>query len=89
MAPRQSETDPSERLARSVDLLVRLKIEEVRGERTQREMIRLLGNLGAKASEIASLLGVNRTTVDPELSKARAGKARPNKGKPRIQRRRG
>lgn len=64
--------DPLEKIARSVDLLLRLKIDEVKGQRSQKEMIHFLSSLGAGGGEIASFLNVNRTTVDPELSKLRA-----------------
>ena len=67
-------TEPIERLARSVDLLVKLKVEELKGERNQREMIRFLYSLGAGGAEITAMLGISRSTVDPELSKLRKGK---------------
>ena len=73
--------DPVERLARSVDLLVRLKVDELKGGRSQRELIRFLGGLGVGGGEIASLLGISRTTVDPELSKLRAKKKGSKRGR--------
>jgi hypothetical protein len=72
MARGSKAIEPVAQIARSVDLLVRLKIEELKHDRTQREMIRFLASLGVPAGEIASLLCIRRTTVDPELSKARA-----------------
>jgi hypothetical protein len=72
MATRTKDGEPIEQLVRSVDLLLRLKLREVRGDRTQKEMILLLGEMGGTAAEIASLLGVSRTNVDPVLSKARS-----------------
>jgi DNA-directed RNA polymerase specialized sigma24 family protein len=72
MAARAKEIDPIEQLARSVDLLLRLKLREVTGDRSQKDMILLMGEMGATSAEIASLLGINRTSVDPVLSKARA-----------------
>lgn len=78
MAPRSMESDPAEGLARSFDLLLRLKIEEIKGDRSQREMIRMLGAMGATAPEIASLLRISLTTVAPELSKARTPKKKKN-----------
>jgi DNA-directed RNA polymerase specialized sigma24 family protein len=72
MAARQEKTEPIDRLARSVDLLVRLKLHEIRGQRSQKEMVLLLGQAGASGGEIASLLGISRTNVDPILSKARS-----------------
>jgi hypothetical protein len=69
---RGNKIEPVEQLARSVDLLVRLKLQELKNGRTQRDMIRFLGSLGVASGEIASLLGISRIIVDPELSKARA-----------------
>ncbi len=75
--PRESKPmDPIERVARSVELLVKLTLMEIKGDRTQREMIHLLGEFGLGGGEIAGLLNLSRTTVDPELSKLRAA----NKG---------
>jgi DNA-directed RNA polymerase specialized sigma24 family protein len=64
-------TDPIERLIRLVELLVRLKLREINTGRSQKEMILLLGDVGMGGGEIASHLGISRTTVDPTLSKAR------------------
>lgn len=80
MPRRSNPVDPLERLASSVDLLVKLKVEELKRDRSQREMIKFLGGLGVGGGDIASLLGINRTTVDPELSKLRAGKKNGSKG---------
>jgi hypothetical protein len=66
--------DPMERIAESLDLLVRLKVDEVKGERSQKEMIQFLDGFGVGSGEIAALLQLPRTTVDPELSKLRAAK---------------
>ena len=60
------------KIARSVGLLVRLKVDEIKGDRSQSEMIRVLAELGASAAEISSLLNARRTTVDPIVSRARA-----------------
>ena len=81
MTRKHGPVDPVEQLARSVNLLVRLKLEEVKRDRSQREMIHFLGSLGLGGGEIASLLGINRTTVDPELSKSRAGRKPVNRVK--------
>lgn len=76
MAARAKEIDPIERLARSVDLLLRLKLRELTGDRNQKATILFMGEMGATAAEIASLLGISRTNVDPVLSKARASSAK-------------
>ena len=81
--------DPLERIARSMDLLLKLKLEEIKGDRTQRAMIRFLGSHGATAGEIASLLAVSSTTVHPELSKARAQTSAKGKARPRSRKRSG
>jgi hypothetical protein len=72
MAQATKSVDPMTQIARSLDLLVKLKIEEVKKDRSQREMIHFLFGLGVGSGDIATLLGVNRTTVDPELSKLRS-----------------
>ena len=89
MARAKDNVEPIERIARSMDLLLRLKLGEVKGDRSQRDMIRFLGSHGATAGEIASLLGVSSTTVHPELSKARAQSATRGKAQPRSRKRKG
>jgi len=64
-------TDPVERLVHLVELLTRLKLREMKAGRSQTEMIRLLGDTGITGRDIASLLGIDRTTVAPILSRAR------------------
>lgn len=85
MAP--NENDPTARLARAMELLLKLKIHEIKGDRNQSQMILLLGKLGASAAEIATLLGASRATIDPLLSRARSAKkakpARPARRKVR------
>lgn len=68
-----AQSDPIATLTRSVDLLVRMKVHEIKAERSQREMIKLLFEMGARNTEIASMLNLKSTTVDPELSKLRKG----------------
>src|SRR5947209_1363215 len=53
--------EPIERVARSVDLLLKLKLQQLKGDRTQRDMILFLATLGISSGEIASLLGISRT----------------------------
>jgi DNA-directed RNA polymerase specialized sigma24 family protein len=55
-----------------IDLQVRLKLREMSQNRSQKEMILLLGEIGISGGEIASLLGASPTTVHPTLSKARS-----------------
>jgi hypothetical protein len=75
----QAPADPVvKQIARSIELLVRLKVEELRGDRNQSDMIRFLADRGATATEIASLMTIKRTTVDPIVSRARAS-AKPKK----------
>jgi hypothetical protein len=66
------------KIARSLELLVRLKIDEIKGFRNRADMIRLLANLRATTPEISSLLGVPITTVTPIVSRGR-GSTNPQK----------
>ncbi len=87
MAARTNEIEPIEHLVRSVDLLLRLKLREVKGDRNQKDMILLMGEIGATGAEIASLLGISRTNVAPVLSKARAFSTKVNRsGRPAASR---
>ncbi len=61
-------------IERSIQLLVKLKLAEVQGSKTQKEMILMLGGLGCNAGEIADLLGVAKTSVAPTLSRAKGKK---------------
>lgn len=63
-------------IARAADLLLKLKIYELKGERNQSEMILLLDSLGFKSGEIIRLLGASETTVRPILSRARKRKGK-------------
>jgi hypothetical protein len=73
--------EPIDRLTRAVELLLKLKAEELRGNRTQKEMIHLLANVGATGAEVASILGISTTIVHPEMSRARAAKGRVRSGR--------
>jgi hypothetical protein len=64
------------RLNQLVEVLVKLKLEDVKGERSQKEMILFLGTLGCSSGDIARLLGVKETNVYPTLSRARQTKKR-------------
>lgn len=57
-------------MERSIDLLLRLKIHELKGEKPQTEMILLLDSLGFRSGEIIQLLGAPAGTVRPILSRA-------------------
>ena len=72
MAREIKQKEPVQRLVDSVDLLVRLKIDSLKGDRSQTQMIHLLAGFGLEASEIARLLSLPGTTVAPEVSKLRA-----------------
>lgn len=79
MAREIKQKEPVQQLADSVDLLVRLKIDSLKGDRSQTQMIHLLAGFGLEASEIARLLSLPGTTVAPEVSKLR----KPSKPKQR------
>jgi hypothetical protein len=72
---KQEAEDVTRKIARAVDLLVRLKIDEVKGTRNQSDLVKFLAGLGATAAEISSLTNLKRTTVDPILSRSRASVA--------------
>lgn len=61
-------------LERSIELLLKLRIHEVKGDRSQSETIRFLDSLGFRSGEIIRLLGASEGTVRPILSRARAQK---------------
>jgi hypothetical protein len=72
MAREIKQKEPIQQLADSVDLLVRLKIDSLKGDRNKTQMIHLLAGFDLEASEIARLLSLPSTTVAPEVSKLRA-----------------
>ena len=63
-----------EALNRSIELLLRLKIHELKGDRSQSEMILFLDQAGFKSGEIIHLLGATAGTVRPILSRGRKSK---------------
>lgn len=78
MAGQGTSQDFAQGIARSVEMLVRLKVQEIKGERNNTDMIYMLAGLGATSGEISTLLGMKPTSVMPILSRARAkGKAKP------------
>ena len=63
-------------ISRTLELLVKLKIHELKGDQNQSEMIRLLDSFGFKSGEIIRLLGASQTSVRPILSRARKRKTK-------------
>jgi len=66
--------DAVQELARSVELLLKLKVAELRGERSQSELILFLDSVGFRSGEIISLTGAPGATVRPILSRAKKTK---------------
>lgn len=60
-------------IARSLDLLVKLKVKEAQGDRKLNEMILLLHSLGCRPKEIAEALGKTPNDVNPVISRSRKG----------------
>jgi DNA-directed RNA polymerase specialized sigma24 family protein len=58
-------------IQRSIELLLKLKADQLKGDRSQSEMILLLDSLGFKSGEIIKILGASDKTVRPILSRAR------------------
>ena len=63
-----------EGIRRLIELLLKLKIHELKGDRSQSEMILLLDSLGFKSGEIIRMLGASESTVRPILSRGRKNK---------------
>lgn len=59
------------KMTRLLEILVRLNLQAMRGERTQRDMILILDSVGCGPSEIADLLGTTSNTVNVALSNAK------------------
>ncbi len=74
MATGEGNLEGIEALSRSTELILRLKIQELKGDRSQSEMILFLDALGFKAGEIIRLLGATASTVHPILSRGRKKK---------------
>jgi len=67
-------------IARSLDLLVKLKVREAQGDRKLNEMILWLHSVGCRPVEIAEALGKTSNDVNPVISRAR--KDGPKRKKP-------
>jgi DNA-directed RNA polymerase specialized sigma24 family protein len=55
---------------RFLELLVKLTVQQLKGDKSQSEMILLLDSLDFKSGEIANFLGASTATVRPILSRA-------------------
>jgi hypothetical protein len=64
------------KMTRLLEILVRLNLQGMKGDRSQNDMISLLDSVGCGQSEIADFLGTTTNTVNVSLYKAkrRAGK---------------
>lgn len=60
-------------IARSLNLLVKLNVRQVQGDRKLNEMILFLHSLGCRPIEIAEALGKTPNDVNPVISRARKG----------------
>jgi len=56
------------KITRLLEILVRLNLQTIRGDRTQRDMILMLDSARCGPSEIADLLGTTSNTVNVSLS---------------------
>jgi DNA-directed RNA polymerase specialized sigma24 family protein len=62
------------RIMRLLEILVRLNLETMRGNRSQADMIAVLDSVGCGQSEIANLLGTTSNTVNVTLYNAKKKK---------------
>lgn len=58
-------------IARSLDLLVKLKVKELFADRKQNDVILELHSVGCRPVEIAGALGTTPNSVNPVISRAR------------------
>jgi len=70
-ADKGSEISLLSRMTRLLEILVRLNLQTMRGDRTQKDLILLLDSVGCGPSEIADLLGTTSNTVNVSLSTAK------------------
>jgi len=66
------------KMTRLMEILVRLNLQNMKGDRSQQDMISLLDLVGCGQSEIADFLGTTTNTVNVSLYKAKT-KARKKK----------
>jgi hypothetical protein len=59
------------KMARLLEILVRLNLQNMKGDRSQNDMISLLDSVGCGQSEIADFLGTTANTVNVSLYKAK------------------
>jgi DNA-directed RNA polymerase specialized sigma24 family protein len=59
------------KMTRLLEILVRLNLQNMRGDRSQNDMIALLDSVGCGQSEIADFLGTTTNTVNVSLYKAK------------------
>ena len=59
------------KMTRLLEILVRLNLQNMRGDRSQNNMISMLDSVGCGQSEIADLLGTSTNTVNVSLYKAK------------------
>jgi hypothetical protein len=64
-----------DRIARQVDVALKLFLKERQGDRTLKDMVEELGVLGCKANDIANWLNAPLTSVAPQLSRLKANNA--------------
>jgi DNA-directed RNA polymerase specialized sigma24 family protein len=59
------------KVARFLEILTRLNLQTMRGDRSQQDMVLMLDAVGCGPSEIADLLGTTANTVNVTLSNAK------------------
>lgn len=59
------------KMTRLLEILVRLNLQNMKGDRSQNGMISLLDSVGCGQSEIADFLGTTTNTVNVSLYKAK------------------
>lgn len=62
------------KMTRLLEVLVRVNLQTIRNDRSQKEMILMLDSIGCGHAEIARLLGITPNSVGPALSRAKRGK---------------
>jgi len=60
----------------SLKLLIKVNIQQIRRDRSLKEMILELKRLGCSSAEIATYLGAKMSTVAPTVSRAKPEKAK-------------